>query len=369
MNNNVQALRALAAYGVVLHHMIFSLNPHVGAARFDIDFHMGATGVDVFFVISGFIMAETTHRRSMSPAEFIQHRLARIVPVYWLLTVLTVTVAAAGFSLFGHSAISARAIVRALLFIPDIDAAGRVIAPILFVGWTLNYEMLFYALFALCLFIPRSGLRLWAVCGAVVALWLAGLLEPGNPYLAYWSKSIILEFALGVAVWRISQASPAPPAAAAIIAAAAIMGLALPDLIPDGFLLRHKVLILAPAAAALVYTVVSLETARISVGDGALRLQGDASYSLYLLHPFVLLAIGKLAIMSRLNTTTAGLCVTLMCMFSGAVIAATAFHLIVERPLTRRIRIYAGRDRGRLDNRPLFRGLASARSAIRDVLH
>src|SRR5213080_793360 len=58
MNRNVQGLRAVAAYGVVAHHIIDSLNHHIG--HFDIRVNCGAAGVDVFFVISGFIMAATT---------------------------------------------------------------------------------------------------------------------------------------------------------------------------------------------------------------------------------------------------------------------------------------------------------------------
>ena len=82
---------------------------------------------------------------------------------------------------------------------------------------------------------------------------------------------------------------------------------------------------------------------------------------LHLLHLFVIQAIGHLAIALRLNATTAGLSITMACMFLGSVAAATEFHLIVERPLTRRLRIYAGIER------PLVGDLTSRLSALKDV--
>lgn len=95
MNRNVQALRALAVYAVVAHHVINALNHYFGYCNIQVE--VGATGVDVFFVISGFIMAVTTSHRSITPSEFIKHRIVRIVPLYWLLTLISAGLMLVGF--------------------------------------------------------------------------------------------------------------------------------------------------------------------------------------------------------------------------------------------------------------------------------
>jgi exopolysaccharide production protein ExoZ len=321
MNRNVQGLRAFAAYGVVAHHIIDSLNHYIG--HFDIRVNCGAAGVDVFFVISGFIMAATTGKRETTPGEFAMHRIVRVVPIYWLMTLLCAGFLFAGFNLFGGETFSLQYILQSLFFISE--------RPIVFVGWTLEYEMMFYGIFSLCLFINSRSFRLYTIVGSIIILWLVGLRAEKGSHLSHISNGIILEFAIGIVLWQVSRNYILSVRAAAIFVAFAIAGFILPDFLVS---LPTKTLVVAPAAGMLVFAAISLEARGVSVGESILKRQGDASYSIYLLHPLILQVVGKAAILAKLTASPLGLCLTIAGMFVAVALAGTFFHLSVERPLT-----------------------------------
>jgi len=128
---SIQYLRALAACSVIFPHT--SWTGQVG----------GQQGVDVFFVISGFIMMFVSTRES-EPIEFIRSRAIRIIPLYWLATLATALISTPGWR---HSLLSA-------LFVPHIDPNGGMY-PVVLQGWTLVYEVFFYLIFAVCLCFSR----------------------------------------------------------------------------------------------------------------------------------------------------------------------------------------------------------------------
>lgn len=334
---NIQLLRALAAYAVVGHHIIDTLRHYVAVGHVTMDPKIGATGVNVFFVISGYIMMETTSRRDVTPQEFMMHRLIRVAPLYWVLTLFAVAITQFGISLFGHTSISAEHIIRSLLFLPQWGADGRSTVPVLFVGWTLNYEMMFYAGFAACLLLPTAEMRLWAGCAGIAALWLAALVSD-NAYLVYWGNDVIIAFALGMLVWRAGLVVSPPVFVSWAAAAVGIAILALPDIISALGTARHGPLVPNIGAALIVYAALSLERRGTSVGDGWLKRQGDASYSLYLLHPFVLQTVGKAWLVAHVGVGVGRLAVLVVLMLLASGISGTLLHLYVERPMTEAIR-------------------------------
>src|SRR6185437_14170487 len=133
--DNIQALRAIAALLVVFVHLAVPVAA-LGVAPF------GAGGVDLFFVISGFIMVYTTVGRPISGAEFLGRRIVRIVPLYWLLTLAVFGIALIAPTLLQFTTASWGQLLKSLFFIPFAKANGDV-QPVLFLGWTLNYEMFF----------------------------------------------------------------------------------------------------------------------------------------------------------------------------------------------------------------------------------
>jgi exopolysaccharide production protein ExoZ len=260
----IQYLRAVAALMVVLYH----LNAHGGPLlkAFTAEF---SSGVDIFFVVSGFIMLITSQRAT--PFSFIGRRIARIVPLYWLLTLATC--AAAVLSSHRHSATE---VVKSLLFIPYLDVHGSgIVLPIIPPGWSLDLEMYFYVLFAVTLAAP---LRRWAVpiLGVVFAILMAfhdAVMARGD-IAAFYLQPRIIEFWAGMAIgWLYLNerltAAPAIAMAAVVVGFAGLVAFDLPFQVP---------------AVLLVAGVVSLERAQRVPRWPILGYLGDASYSTYLTH-------------------------------------------------------------------------------------
>lgn len=203
--NWVQYLRGLAAMMVVWHH---ALGQVPGTFNFIHVPEFGPLGVDLFFTISGFIMLVTTWNKPMTPSEFLWRRLCRIAPLYWIATLAMVGIAALAPSLFKTLQWDGASLVKSLGFIPydSLAAPGR-IAPLLVPGWTLNYEMFFYVLFAGSLiFIPRDGFKV--VLLTLLFLVLAGLIvHPTTPVWSVYTSARLLEFGFGMVIgrWYVSR--------------------------------------------------------------------------------------------------------------------------------------------------------------------
>lgn len=230
----IQVLRALAAVMVAAGHAQFEVAGL--AARTGLAFTPAAwlpwpAGVDVFFVISGFIIvhaAAPLHGRADARWTFLAHRIARVVPLYWLATTFVLALAWARPGLLGTGAEGPGYLAASYLFWPMARADGAV-QPLYSLGWTLNYEMAFYVLFALVLPLGRRA----AVLG-VLAL-LAGLVVIGRvlgplPVApAFWSDPIVLEFACGAGLALARQEGlrlPGPARLALAVAGLALLSLA-----------------------------------------------------------------------------------------------------------------------------------------------
>jgi exopolysaccharide production protein ExoZ len=266
--DGIQYLRAVAALMVVLYH----LNTYGGALLKTLTAQF-ASGVDIFFVVSGFIMLITSQRAT--PLSFLGRRIVRIVPLYWLLTLAIF--AAAMPTAHRHAVIE---LVKSLLFIPYLDVHGSgIVLPIIAPGWSLNLEMYFYVLFAVTLAAP---LRRWAVpiLGAlfVVLMALHEEVMARGDIAAFYLQPRIIEFWAGMAIgWLYLNArltaAPALAVAAVVVGFAGLVAFDLPYQVP---------------AVLVVAGVVSLEQAQRVPRWPILGYLGDASYSTYLTHGAVL---------------------------------------------------------------------------------
>lgn len=329
---NVQALRAVAAAMVVVVH----LNPLlriIGAT--DVDTGMFAAGVDLFFVISGFIMVYTTRTRSPSPWQFMVGRVARIVPIYWVLTIMVFVAALVSPGFFGGTVARPLDLVRSLLFIPYGRIDG-LIRPILFVGWSLDIEMMFYVLFALAL--PARRWRHPMLIATLVAMVIVHDRFPNrlDPVGAFLTQPMILNFAVGMAIGV--GFDRLPQARAAVVAA--WFGLPLATIALLG-LSRYPFASAVPStmlpAGAMLLAMLTLERASVRFDHPLAMALGDASYALYLTHPFVTQAVIKAATALRIVTPTT---VPVLAAATLALAAATAIvvHRALERPLNRAAR-------------------------------
>lgn len=281
--NNVQALRGFAALLVVLGHTEFALP---GMQPF------GTFGVDIFFVISGFIMAMIVDRNS---EKFFLRRLIRILPLYWTATLGVFALAAFTPRLMMHTRANWGELALSLLFIPFFKNGATMNAnPILFVGWTLNYEMFFYVVLAICLAFTRKHATL--IAGAIIALTLVICRPFGNrtAITLLYGYPIILEFPFGIAAyWLVRRMSLAQtvrlrrPAAFAVAAAALLMisfqGTSLWPRIS-----LHRLFLFGVPSFVLVGSAALLSKSGWDTRSRLLVLLGDASYVMYILHTYIL---------------------------------------------------------------------------------
>ena len=192
---SVQALRALAAWVVVFHHVMqvffdFKADSFMGALFAD----KGAVGVDIFFVISGLVIYLSTQGKSITPWRFMLHRALRIVPAYWLYSLIAALIIAFANPVMPVQEFDLQHLMLSLLFIPAQNPAGFGLYPTLNVGWTLNYEMFFYLLFALAFTVPER-FRLLLI---TVTLMFFGVLAT-QPWISdFYRNSIVYEFLFGV---------------------------------------------------------------------------------------------------------------------------------------------------------------------------
>ena len=210
---SIQHLRGVAALMVVFFHCFqWTWTP----------FPTGQAGVDLFFVISGFVMWTVTERQPQSPAEFLRRRFARIAPPYWLATLLAAGLALAWPALFLEIRVDPEHLWKSLLFLPHRDPFGNPF-PVLPVGWTLIYEVFFYLVFAFAMLFGRARM---AVLTAILCL--AGL--SGFVWLrtyVFGLNPMLLEFLAGAWLGKLWCERKLPSrASGAVILLAAIGALA-----------------------------------------------------------------------------------------------------------------------------------------------
>jgi exopolysaccharide production protein ExoZ len=326
---SIQVLRGVAAILVTLFHAASH------AFGSDNVFRVGNAGVDIFFIISGFVMWAATARRAPTPGEFLRHRVIRVVPLYYLFTLALLFVWLALPSAFPHMAAPTPGhVLLSLAFVPHVDPAGTAF-PLLAQGWTLNFEMFFYLLFALALLLPAAT-RLRLLAALLLALPLLGPLFPEAllrraPALGLFNP-LLVEFLGGILIarWIESDWKPGAPLAwGAVVLGAAILTLA-PNPASDNDWAR--LLLFGVPAFLIVLGALGVETSAksFSVGPAPLLL-GASSYSLYLSHTIVISAAGK--VLGGANPLLAAAATT-----AAAVLAAIAVYLAAEKPLLKLLR-------------------------------
>ena len=172
---SLQALRFIAAALVVVSH----IRTEVGLTPF------GSSGVDIFFVISGFIIYYVT--RDGAP-QFFTRRLIRIVPLYWLGTLALAAIALKAPGMLNHTSLDADKLLGSLFFIPVWNESVQYHLPLLTLGWSLNYEILFYLVFFIALKISHQH-RLIITSFLLVSLTAVHPYTAPESALAKWSDA------------------------------------------------------------------------------------------------------------------------------------------------------------------------------------
>jgi exopolysaccharide production protein ExoZ len=335
-------MRALAALLVTFVHIdIFVAD--TGLTQSHLRF--GNIGVDLFFVLSGFVIVHSTAKRTPTSREFMISRIVRVVPLYWLLTLCVFAVAIIAPQLLNATRGDPMELLKSLLFIPYVKGNGLV-QPVLFVGWTLNYEMFFYTSFAVFLMITRRGV---ARAVAYTSIFIVGftllvqLIQPPSVVLRFFGYPIVLEFVMGM--WIALAARRWPDHVSRLpwpIIAAAVFWLALHMIfIPDA----PRWLAAGVPSAAILWSALMLERSGSMLSNRLIQNFGAASYALYLSHAFVLQGLGKLV--EPVNGPIVGP-VAAVVAIAVAHFVGLAIHMGVERPLVDRLK--AGLRRSGLAN-------------------
>jgi peptidoglycan/LPS O-acetylase OafA/YrhL len=327
----IQALRIVAAFLVLVTHSTYYVYERLDKHFFV--WERGTRGVDIFFVISGFVMIFSSQRLWQSRGGwklFAQHRIVRIVPIYWLVTTLKIAVMLAAAGLALHAKLNFATGIASYLFLPARNLDGK-IEPLVAVGWTLNYEMLFYFLFTLALFLERNVV---VFVGIVLALLSAGSLF--GPYssttAAFYFNSIVLEFFFGMLVAKASINNKyVPQRIAPLLCAVGLLLLLLPPFESQW----PKILISGVPSALIVWSAASFKGFERFIPRSMIYL-GDASYSIYLIHPFVCPL--PPALLNRAHLYYPSFAVLLSVLLGLA--AGCALHQFIEIPMTNSLRAY-----------------------------
>jgi peptidoglycan/LPS O-acetylase OafA/YrhL len=322
----LQILRITAACMVLLTHSTFyaseRLDRHFGV------WGKGAAGVDIFFVLSGFVMIYSSQRLfgdSKGWKTFAERRIVRIVPIYWIATTIKLIALLATTGYVLHAQFRAANTIASYLFLPAYNSEGT-ITPVLGVGWTLNFEMFFYFLFTLALFLR---VNVYKFVGGALALLAVGAFfrQPGWPAASFYLDTGVLEFFYGM-----------------LIASVCLTGRhlsrfgAIPVMVLSFICLLSSWPRLTPlhglqygiAAGLIVFSMASLEDSLTRIPRFVLY-GADASYAIYLFHPFIAPAVPSVLMkLHLLYPWLSVACSVLLALAGGCLV-----HQFIEVPITK----------------------------------
>ncbi|MHA8095454.1 acyltransferase family protein [Aquirufa lenticrescens] len=279
MINNIQLLRLLASFLVIFYHNQF------------INIKIGSFGVDIFFVISGFIISIVVNRSSQ---YFLSKRLIRLLPMYSIFTLLFVLIAYLFPHQYNSNNISAESFIKSILFIPyHLNNSG----PLLSIGWTLNYEMYFYFIISLFIFFSRNPHTI--LIGASFLLMTINLTSTicsnyfQSFHLNYYGNYMSLEFIYGIFLFYISRNKLLRKVITninvVILLIIAMILVIIMTVLEKNEINSYRYVFFGLPSFMLVMLFVFQENHKSPnrILRGLIRL-GNSSYIIYLLHPFIL---------------------------------------------------------------------------------
>ena len=328
----MQLLRFVAALLVVVAHATQTYSLRLAGGSGSDYWHFGTIGVDIFFVISGFVMASTSMRLRTGLAgarTFLLRRVVRVVPIYWLVTALKILIVLAVPAASLKSIPTIEHVLCSFLFIPHKTLAGE-FWPVLPVGWTLNFEMFFYLVFAgVMLFTRYRFLGVAATFGLILT---SELFAPSWDVLEFFRDSLLLEFLFGMAIAHVARSERWAKLVRqqSFLCATGLTLLMVLALSVEGHLPRGLTWGIA-AACAVAMMLIFEEFVRRSRALAPAVTAGDSSYSLYLVHTFTV--PGSIVLMGKLGVAWEPLAVSVAAIAS--VLAAELTFRAIERPVLR----------------------------------
>jgi peptidoglycan/LPS O-acetylase OafA/YrhL len=320
---SLQILRAIAATSVVYFH--------IGAVPV-----FGSFGVDIFFVLSGFVMALVVSQ-GQPAKEFAINRISRIVPLYWILTTGILILAAIRPDLLNSTTANFENYLKSLLFIPYFKENGA-LNPMLAVGWTLNYEMFFYLTVWLCLALTYRQLnRVIFLTGflLVCAYLLVGNLKNDSAIATFLGSSLLFEFLLGMICFKLYQLRilklfkhwqlfSFAALCYAVMACAEVFAVKL-----------DRAVIYGLPSVLFILSAVSFESSSVIKSKMAslLSIIGDGSYATYLSHSYVVEGIRKIA-HQKLNLIDPYQPAGVLTIILASLLLGHFIYIMIDKPLS-----------------------------------
>jgi len=308
--DSLQVLRAVAAAAVIFQHIPMTAS--------------GSFGVDIFFIISGFIICYITDANS---DKFLLKRVFRVLPLYYFGTLAIYLIAISAPQLLNGADVSVVFLIKSLLFVPYVNASNAV-APLLKLGWTLNYEIFFYVIFALSLAISKRYARL-ICCGLLIACVFLGIMVTShNVLFNFYSDPIILEFGIGIFIFilwkKTDQIDLKHSQSLSVLALAACVYFSM-------FFIDHNSIrvIYWGIPSAIVFSLVLFFSGNIRFPLW-LVLLGDASFSLYLFHPYIVFGVDRM-IFSMKEVSAASVIVATLVFITCCLFAIASYFIIEKR--------------------------------------
>ncbi|HSI41251.1 MAG TPA: acyltransferase [Xanthobacteraceae bacterium] len=325
---SIQYLRALAAILVVFRH---SLSPSAGikADLQGLDV-IGPFRVDLFFIISGFVIFLSTCDGRTRPVDFIKRRLIRVVPMYWFVTLFLIF-CVAFLGLFQSTTIRWQNAVMSLLFIPHFNFDNGEIYPLIFQGWTLNYEILFYLIFGAALAVSAFYHAYVVLAVLMLAVAAGAVFEPSWAAWQTYTSPLLLECAAGMGIaWLYVERRGFP----AVFWCFVPLGVVLLAMSTPLQSMAPRVLLWGIPICMIVIGAIALETNDRLPDLRIPALLGAASYSIFLTHIYSLSLVH--AVWRRLVGDVEGVAISaIFVLVSVAVpcVIGTAVYLLLEKPM------------------------------------
>ena len=315
-------LRAIAATSVVYYHIGVNLD-------------FGSFGVDIFFVISGFVMAMVI-ANGESARAFSVSRISRIVPLYWILTTCLLLLASLKPELLNSTTANLTNYIKSLFFIPYFKENGA-LHPMLAVGWTLNYEMFFYFSIWISIIVSRKYYLPLTLILLFVSYVVLGNLIDNRVINAFFSSTLLFEFAFGMVSFFLYKRLQSIKIYITSLIITALLCYSLMALIEVTGTNIDRLYVYGLPSVILVLSLTLLENSIFSKNNIATSILvniGNASYATYLSHFYVVEGMRKI-VSIKLNLldiyTPIGVLITLVL----ALIVGQIIYMICDKPISR----------------------------------